>query len=141
MRKGAILAFAFSAAIVLTVTAAAQPPGGDKNDKGGPGGKGGFGGPGGKGGFGGFGGQGGKGGFGMRPQPGVIMPPFIQDRLKLSDEQKKAIADLQKEVDSKLEKMLTADQRAELKKMKEGGPGAGGFPGGPGRPGGFGGFP
>jgi len=115
MRKGALLAFALSAALIVSITASAQPPGGDK----GPGGK---------------GGPGGRGGFGMRPQPGQIMPPFLADRLKLTDDQKKAIADLQKDVDTKLDKMLTDEQKAELKKMKEAGPG--GFGGGPGGPGG-----
>lgn len=64
----------------------------------------------------------------MRPQPGQVMPVFLQERLKLSDEQKKQLADLQKEVDAKVEKLLTAEQKAELKKFREQGPG--GFPGG-----------
>lgn len=115
MRKGAILAFAISAAFFLALTANGQPPGGGK---GGPGGKGGFG-----------------GGFGMRGQPGQIMPAFLQERLKLTDDQKKAVADLQKEVQTKLDKILTDEQRAELKKLREQGPG--GF-GGAGGKGGFG---
>ena len=133
MRKGAILTFALSAAFFLALTATAQPPGGDKGEPGGKGGPGG-GGPGGKGGPG--------GGFGMHGgAPGQIMPVFLQDRLKLTDDQKKAVADLQKDVDAKLDKMLNDEQRAELKKMKEAGPGGpggpgGGFPGGPGGKGG-----
>jgi len=122
MRKGAILTFALSAAFFVALSANGQPPG----EKGQPG----KGGPGGKGG--GFG-----GGF-TRPVPGQIMPPFLQDRLKLTDDQKKAFAELQKDVDAKLDKLLTDEQRAELKKMKEAGPG--GFPGG-GFGGGKGGFP
>jgi hypothetical protein len=109
MRKCALLTFALSAAFFLALTAAAQPPGGDKGGKGGPGGK----------------------GFGMRPRPGQIMPPFLAERLKLTDDQKKAVADLQKDVDAKLDKMLTDEQKAELKKMKEAGPGGFGGPGGP----------
>lgn len=127
MRKGAILTFAISAAFFLALTATAQPPG-DKGDKGGPG----KGGPGdNKGGFGGKGGGFG-GGFGMRGTPGQIMPTFLQERLKLTDDQKKVLADIQKDVDAKLDKMLTDDQKAELKKLKEFGPGfpGGGFPGG-----------
>lgn len=87
-----------------------------------------------------------KGGPGMMPpgfgppQPGQVMPPFLRDFLKLSDEQKKQLDDLQKEVDGKLEKILNADQKKQLDDMKKRGPAGfgpppGGFPGGP--PGGF----
>src|SRR5205823_1931691 len=128
-------------ASMLTVTATAQPPGGEKGQppgkdgKGGDGkggfgqGKGGFGQPGGKGGFG--------GGFGQRSQPGQIMSTFMQEQLKLTDDQKKQVADLQKDVDAKIEKMLTDEQKAQLKQIKEAGAGGfGGRPGGPGAPGG-----
>jgi outer membrane protein assembly factor BamB len=93
---------------------------------------GGFGGPGGRG----PGGRG-PGGFGGGPpQPGQILPPFVQERLSLTDDQKKTIEELQKEVDTGLEKILTAEQNKELKEP------AGGFGGGrPGGPGRFGGFP
>ncbi len=107
-------------------------PGGGRGGPGGPGGgPGGFGGgPGGPGGFG--GGPGGRGG----PQMGVLMPDFIQEDLNLTASQKKQVADLQKEVDAKLEKLLTADQRKMLKEMKDnqgrGGPGGPGGRGGPG---------
>ncbi len=100
--------------------------------------RGGFG-PGGPGGPGGFGpsGPGGPGGFGGPPQPGQIMPPFLADRLKLTDEQKKKLDELQKDVDSKLEKILTDEQKKQLKEMREafgrGGPGGRG-PDGPERP-------
>lgn len=126
MRKGAILTFACSAALVVALAANGQPPPGEKGQPGQPG-KGGFG----KGGGFGF-------GFAKGAAPGQIMPTFLQERLKLTDDQKKALADLQKEVDTKLDKMLTDEQRAELKKMKEAGPGGpGGFPGGAGGKGGF----
>ena len=122
MRKGAILTFALSGALFLAMTATAQPPGGGgKGDKGGFGGKG-----------------GGAGGFGMRSQPGQILPQFIQESLKLTDDQKKQLDDLQKDVDAKLDKMLTVDQKTELKAMRERGPGGqgGGKGGGKGGPGG-----
>jgi hypothetical protein len=125
MRKGAILTFALSAAFMLTLSANGQPPA-EKGQPGQPG----KGGPFGKGGP-------GPGGFG-RGVPGQILSMGTVERLKLSDEQKKALADLQKEIDAKLDKMLTDEQRAEFKKMKEAPPG-GGFPGGPGGP--KGGFP
>jgi outer membrane protein assembly factor BamB len=89
----------------------------------------------------------GPGGFGGPPQLGQILPPYLQQRLDLTDDQKKQLAELQKEVDGKLEKILTDDQKKQLKEMREGfgrgGPGRIGGPrgGGPGRfgPGGFGG--
>lgn len=109
MRKGAVVTFALSAALVLAMSASAQPPGG----KGGKGGDG-KGDKGGKG-FGGF-------GFGMRPAPGEIMPGFIQEQLKLTDDQKKQFADLQKEIDAKIEMLLTEEQKAQFKRLREGGP-------------------
>lgn len=99
----------------------------------GPGGPGGRGGPGG----GGPGGQGGPGGFGGPPQPGVILPARLQDMLKLTADQKKQLDDLQKDVDSKLAKILTGDQKNQLKNLRDNGPGGRG-PGGPGGPGGRG---
>jgi hypothetical protein len=75
---------------------------------------------------------------------GGVLPAFLQTQLKLTDEQKKQVADLQKEVDAKLGKILTADQMKTLKEMRERGgrfgtpggrPGEGGRPGGR-RPGG-----
>lgn len=77
------------------------------------------------------------------PQPGQILSAFIQDQLKLSPEQKKQIAELQKDVDAKLTSMLTPEQKKSMQNMR---PGKGGFgpPGGKGGfgppPGGFGGF-
>jgi hypothetical protein len=114
----------------------------------GPGGPGGFGGPDGPGdrGPGGPGGPGGRGpgGFGGPPQPGQVLPPFLQERLNLTDAQKKQLEELQKEVDGKLAKILTDEQKKQLKEMREGfgrggrgGPGGRG-PGGPGGPGGRG---
>jgi outer membrane protein assembly factor BamB len=92
----------------------------------------------------GFGGGGPGGtGFGGPPQPGQVLNPFLQGVLNLTDEQKKELQEFQKEVDGKIEKILTDEQKKQVKDMKEafgrGGP-PGGF-GGPGRggPGGFGG--
>jgi hypothetical protein len=75
------------------------------------------------------------------PQPGEVLPSFTQDMLRLTPEQKKELAALQKEVDGKLEKILTADQRKQLKDVRDRGPGGFAFggppgPGGPGGPGG-----
>jgi Spy/CpxP family protein refolding chaperone len=99
---------------------------------GGPGGPGGQGGPG-RGGPGGGGPGGPGGGFGPGgpPKPGQILPPFAQETLKLTDEQKKQLADLQKDVDAKLAKILTDEQKKQLQEMRPMGPGGPG--GGPGR--------
>jgi hypothetical protein len=113
-------------------------PGAPGGGRGGPGGRGGRGGPGGPGGPGGFGpgGGGGPGGFGGPPTPGQILPPFLQEQLNLTAEQKKQLDELQKEVDGKLGKILTDEQKRQLQQMRpgrgRGGPGGpGGGPGGP----------
>ncbi len=110
------------------------PGGGPGGPGGGPGGPGG--GPGGRGdrGPGGPGGPGGRGPGGA--MLGQVLPDFAQDALKLKDDQKKQIAELQKEVEAKLNKILTDDQKKQFKEMKDN-PGRGG-PGGPGGPGGRG---
>lgn len=70
------------------------------------------------------------------PRSGEILPNSLQDILKLTDEQKKQIQDLQKDIDAKLESILTNEQRVQLKGMRDGGM-AGGFRGpGGGPPGG-----
>jgi hypothetical protein len=109
---------------------------GADDDRGGPGGPGRRG-PGGPGGPCGPGGRG-PGGFGGPPQPGQIMPPFVQERLNLTADQKKQLADLQKEVDGKLAKILTDEQKKQLQEMQRGFGRGGRGPGGPGGPGGRG---
>jgi len=91
--------------------------------------------PGGFGGGGGFGGFG--GGFANRGNPGQVLSPGAQGTLKLTDEQKKKLEDLQKEVDSQLKKILTEDQQKQLKDLQQQPGFGGGFPGGRG-PGGRG---
>jgi hypothetical protein len=76
------------------------------------------------------------------------MPAQLQDALNLTPEQRKQLADLQTEVDAKLAKILTDEQKARVAEMRArragggggpgGGPGGGG-PGGGGRNGGGGG--
>jgi hypothetical protein len=102
---------------------------GGPGDRGGP--PGGFdGGPGGPGGPGPRG-RGGPGGFGGPPQPGQVLPPMLQDMLELTDEQKKQVADLQKDVDARLAKILTDQQMSRLKQMRQRGPRGPGGRGGP----------
>jgi hypothetical protein len=75
------------------------------------------------------------------PRPGEVLPAMLQQRLNLTASQKAEIEALQKDVDARLEKILTSEQRAQLKEMRQRGPGGFGGPGGPGgrRPGGPGG--
>lgn len=95
-----ILAGVFFLVGLLTMASLslAQPPGGGKFGKG----------------------QFGKGGGGfVMPQPGQIMPAFLANQLKLTDDQKKQVEALQKDVDDKLAKILTEDQQKQLKDMKD----------------------
>jgi Spy/CpxP family protein refolding chaperone len=81
---------------------------------------------------------GGPGGFGGPPQAGQVLPGSVRDRLKLTDDQKKQADELQKEVDGKLDKLLTDDQKKQLKdpfRGFAGVPAPGGRPGGPTPPG------
>jgi spore coat protein H len=86
-------------------------------------------------------GPGGPGGPGMMvlrpPQPGEVLPSVLQDALGLTEAQKKQLADVQKDVNAKLDKILNAEQKRQLKQMREAAQG-GMFrgPGGPGGPGG-----
>jgi hypothetical protein len=56
--------------------------------------------------------------------------------LQLTDDQRKKIDDLQKQVDTSLSQILTKDQKQQLDDMRNRGPGGFGPPGGPGGPGG-----
>jgi hypothetical protein len=78
----------------------------------------------------------GPGGFGAPPRPGQIMAPFQQARLKLTDKQKEQLEGLQKDTDTRLDKLLQEEQRKQLKGMQRFA--GGGF--GPGGPGGILGF-
>ncbi len=64
---------------------------------------------------------------GVRPQPiqigggvGQVLPPAVQNRLQLTDEQKKEVEKLQKEVEAKIMKILTDDQKKQLEQFKKG---------------------
>lgn len=83
---------------------------------------------------------GGPGGFRMGPpRPGEVLPPMLRQNLNLTPAQEKQIDALQKEVDAKLDKILDDDQKAQLKAMRDRGPGRFGPPPGGGRPPGPGG--
>lgn len=78
--------------------------------------------------------------FSKFPMPGHFLSDFKREKLKLSEDQTKEMAALQTELDSKLEKILTDDQKHQIEDMKNspfapkpgGGPQANnGGPGGP----------
>src|SRR5206468_12980128 len=71
---------------------------------------------------------GGPGGFGGPPPPGQVLNPFLQERLNMTPEQKKHLEELQKEVDERLGKIITEEQKKQLKDMREGGRGRFGGP-------------
>jgi poly(3-hydroxybutyrate) depolymerase len=58
----------------------------------------------------------GFGGFGT--PPGTVLSPRVQEDLKLTDEQKKKIEKLQKEVDATIQKVLTEEQKKRLKDFR-----------------------
>jgi outer membrane protein assembly factor BamB len=63
----------------------------------------------------------GRGGFAGRPQPGQIlqiMGPALQEKLKLTANQKKELGDLQKTLDDKLGKLLTDEQKKTIAEMR-----------------------
>lgn len=81
------------------------------------------------------------------PQLGKLLPSFALDMLKLSDEQRKQVEEIEKEAQAKLDKVFSEEQRKQFADLQKnpfgGGPGGGPrfFAGGPGGPGGPGGGP
>lgn len=76
---------------------------------------------------------------------GKVLPPHLREQLELTEEQSRQIAELEKEVKAKLDRILTAEQKQQLQRQRppmgppgEGGPGGpppeGGDRGRPGRP-------
>jgi hypothetical protein len=55
-------------------------------------------------------------------EPGKIMPPHVRDGLKLSTDQQRQIAELEKEVKERILKILTDDQKKQLKDLRSPGP-------------------
>jgi poly(3-hydroxybutyrate) depolymerase len=82
----------------------------------------------------GFGGAGRGRGVGVGTPPGTVLSPRVQENLKLTDEQKKKFEELQKEVDARVQKILTEEQNKQLKDMQQTGSGRGGVGGGPDAP-------
>jgi len=89
---GGLLAFAVVALVVASSEGWSQPPDGGKGRKGPPG----------------------KQKGPPRFELGKVLPPFVREELDLTEDQRKQIADLEKEVRAKLEKILTAEQKKRL---------------------------
>jgi hypothetical protein len=70
------------------------------------------------------------GGRGRPPRPGEVLPGFLQDELQLTARQRAQLEQLQQDVDSRLAKILTDEQRERLNELSQRGPG-GPPPGGP----------
>ena len=115
-RFARVLLFSALGLAIVAFDTSAQPPAGKGGDKGGE--------------------KGERGPRGGPPMPGQILSPFMQEQLKLTDDQKKQLDALQKDLDAKLDKLLTDDQKKMLKEMRERGPGRPGGDRGPGGPGG-----
>jgi hypothetical protein len=58
------------------------------------------------------------------PKPGQLLMSFLQDQLRMTAEQKKQLADFQKELTAKIDKLLTQEQKEQLKKLPTSGAGA-----------------
>jgi hypothetical protein len=67
-------------------------------------------------------GSGGRGPGGP-PGAGQVLPDRVQEELDLTAEQKKQVAELQKDVDGRLDRILTGDQKARLRGPRDRGPG------------------
>jgi hypothetical protein len=57
--------------------------------------------------------------LGGPPRSGQFLPVDVQQRLKLSDDQRKQINDLQKELEAKILKVLTEEQRRQFEEMRK----------------------
>src|SRR5262245_24614012 len=56
-------------------------------------------------------------GFGA--PPGTVLSSRVQEDLKLTDEQKKKIEEIQKDVEARIQKVLTEEQNKQLKDLKD----------------------
>lgn len=65
----------------------------------------------------------GRPGAGGARAPGQVLPAQLQDELKLTAEQKEKIAKLQKEIEAKVNEVLTEEQKKKLEELKKAGPG------------------
>jgi hypothetical protein len=90
----------------------------------------------------------GPGGFGPGtiPAAGQLLAPRMEERLKLTEDQKKQVAELQKDADTRLDALLRDDQKKQFQQIRDfaknfKGPPGGGPMGGPPGGGPGGGFP
>jgi hypothetical protein len=58
----------------------------------------------------------------MREQPGQVLSESIQRMINLTPDQRAGLAEIQRDVDTRLDRLLTADQKAQLKRLEDRGP-------------------
>ena len=58
----------------------------------------------------------------MREQPGQVLPESVQRMLNLTPDQRAALVEIQRDVDMRLDRLLTPDQKAQLKRLDDRGP-------------------
>jgi hypothetical protein len=102
MRAAAFGLLAALAVVVGSAAVVSQPPDGGKGGRKGPPGK--------------------EKGPPRRFELGKVLPPFAREQLDLTGDQERQIADLEKEVKSRLERILTADQKKKLETLRPPGP-------------------
>jgi spore coat protein CotH len=59
------------------------------------------------------------GGGAARPRPGEVLPGPARDALRLTPEQKRKFDELQRDIDRRVDELLTEEQRAQWKRMRE----------------------
>lgn len=64
----------------------------------------------------------GRGGPPSRQRPGEVLSETAQRMLNLTPEQKAGLAEIQRDVDARLDRLLTADQKSQLKHLDGHGP-------------------
>jgi hypothetical protein len=58
----------------------------------------------------------------MHEQPGRVLTDSAQRKLNLTAEQRAVLAEIQRDVDNRLDRLLTADQKAQLRRFDDRGP-------------------
>ena len=61
----------------------------------------------------------GRGGPPPKQRPGEVLSETAQRMLNLTPEQKAGLAEIQREVDARLDRLLTADQKAQLRRLDD----------------------
>src|SRR5262249_25793054 len=68
---------------------------------------------------------------GPPPEPGTVLPPFAREPLKLTQDQQRQVAELERDMKARLPKVLTPAQMKQFSDTMRQGPGKDGPPKGP----------